>query len=149
MRDAVLAHCVCLSCCVAASECECKSDVEDVEQSEAKTFGKNRIAENLHVSAQPTHSTVHVMHLAWLSVEGSAFGPARCVCACAHVRACACVCMYQVKPLSSTLSVSTYIRMSRSLQNAVGEEGKGVRSGLVRSLPAHVHEMLPYWALRA
>ena len=94
VRDAVLAHCLCLSYCVAASECECKSDVEDVEQSEANTLGKNHIAENLHVSAQPTRSTVHVMHLAWLSVEGSASGPARCVCVhahmCVHVRVHAC-----------------------------------------------------------
>ena len=134
MRDAVLAHCVCLSC-LAASECECKSDVEDVEQSEANTLGKNHIAENLHVSAQPTcstvhvsaqptrstvhvsaqptHSTVHVMHLAWLSVEGSASGPARCVCVCVCMRtcacACACVCMHVPSEASLKYTVCLYM----------------------------------------
>ena len=112
MRDAVLAHCVCLSC-LAASECECKSDVEDVEQSEANTLGKNHIAENLHVSAQPTRSTVHVMHLAWLSVEGSASGPARCVCVCVCMRtcacACACVCMHVPSEASLKYTVCLYM----------------------------------------
>ena len=46
--------------CLVASEGECKSDVEDVEQSEAKTSERDQVAENMHVSTPLILSAVNL-----------------------------------------------------------------------------------------